>query len=252
MTTEKDSVILYGVPLSQPVRAVIWTLLLKDQDFKLVMINPGSKGEMGSRNPDYLRKSPSGTIPCIEERATGFVLSEAHAILCYLCRKNGWDDLYPTNIRIRAKIDSYLHYHHRGARDASLGLFAPRVRKDLNIPEVMQTISITLLTRAIKLLDSAWLSESSFLTGHEMTIADIAAYVEIGQLHHRFTNLFDFSPYPNVSKWLDRMALVEHHDNVHASLQALGNIAKKSPTIDDIKDANKMGYALINEVLGRS
>ena len=252
MTAKKDGIILYGVPLSQPVRAVIWTLLLKGQNFELVMINPGSKGEMGSRNSSYLKKSPSGTIPCIEELATGFVLSEAHAILCYLCRKNGWNDLYPSDIQLRAKIDSYLHFHHRGARDASLGLFAPKVRKDLHIPELMQTISMRLVTRAIKVLESAWLSESSFLTGNDITIADIAAYVEIGQLHHRFTNLFDFNPYPNVSRWLDRMALVEFHDSVHASLRALGDIAKNTPTIDDIKDANKMGYALINEILGKS
>jgi len=248
---KEDSMILYGVPLSQPVRAVIWTLLLKGQDFELIMINPGSKGDTGSRHPNYLTKSPSGTIPCIEERGTGFVLSEAHAILCYLCRKNGWHDLYSSELQTRAKIDSYLHYHHRGARDASLGLFAPKVRKDLNIPELMQTISISLVTRTIKVLESAWLAKSPFLAGKEMTIADIAAYVEIGQLQHRFTNLFDFNPYPNVCKWLDRMAYVEHHDTVHASLLALGKIDKKSPTIEDIKNANKMGYALINKILGR-
>ena len=251
MNDKEDSMILYGVPISQPVRAVIWTLLLKGQDFELIMINPGSKGDMGSRHPNYLRKSPSGTIPCIEERRTGFVLSEAHAILCYLCRKNSWHDLYPSELRTRAKIDSYLHYHHRGARDASLGLFAPKVRKDLDIPELMQTISLSLVTRTIKVLESAWLAESPFLAGKEMTIADIAAYVEIGQLHQRFTNLFDFNPYPNVCTWLDRMSHLEHHDNVHASLLALGKIDKKSPTIEDIKNANKMGYALINKILGR-
>ena len=63
---------LYGVPFSQPVRTVIWLLLLKKQPFQLVPTNPGSKGETGSRHPTYLVKNPSGTIPCLEETDTGY------------------------------------------------------------------------------------------------------------------------------------------------------------------------------------
>ena len=40
---------IYGVPFSQPVRAVLWLLLMKRQSFELVMVNPGSSGENGSR-----------------------------------------------------------------------------------------------------------------------------------------------------------------------------------------------------------
>jgi hypothetical protein len=47
---------IYGVPFSQPVRSVIWLLLLKEQLFQLVPTNPGSKGENGSRHPSYLKK----------------------------------------------------------------------------------------------------------------------------------------------------------------------------------------------------
>ena len=71
--------ILYGVPFSQPVRAVTWLLLYKRLPFDMVLINPGSKGETGSRNPAFLAKNPAGTIPTIEEPDTGFTLGEAHA-----------------------------------------------------------------------------------------------------------------------------------------------------------------------------
>ena len=50
--------IVYGVPFSQPVRAVLWLLLLKRMSFELVLINPGSRGDTGSRNPAYLAKNP--------------------------------------------------------------------------------------------------------------------------------------------------------------------------------------------------
>ena len=63
---------IYGVPFSQPVRAVLWLLLMKRQSFELVMVNPGSSGENGSRHPDYLKMNPAGTIPCLLEPDTGF------------------------------------------------------------------------------------------------------------------------------------------------------------------------------------
>ena len=135
MSKSTQPVILYGVPFSQPVRAVMWLMLYKRTPFEMVLINPGSKGETGSRNPAYLAKNPGGTIPTIEEPDTGFVLGEAHAILCYLSNRHGWDDVYPKDHQSRARVDWYLHYHHRNVRDASLGLVAPKIRKDLDIPE---------------------------------------------------------------------------------------------------------------------
>ena len=92
---------IYGVPFSQPVRAVLWIMLLKQKKFELSLINPGSSSDGGSRHPDYLAKFPTGTIPSIEDKNTGFVLSESHAIMGYLCNKYEWDDLYPKNYEDR-------------------------------------------------------------------------------------------------------------------------------------------------------
>ena len=63
---------LYGVPFSQPVRAVMWLMVYKRLPFKMVLINPGSAGEKGSRNVTYLAKNPGGTIPCLEDPVTGY------------------------------------------------------------------------------------------------------------------------------------------------------------------------------------
>ena len=71
MNSRKNPVVLYGVPFSQPVRAVMWLMLYKQLPFEMVLINPGSKGENGSRNPAYLAKNPGGTIPMIEEPKFG-------------------------------------------------------------------------------------------------------------------------------------------------------------------------------------
>ena len=245
MNAAENPVRLYGVPFSQPVRAVVWLMLYKRLAFDMVPINPGSKNEGGSRSPAFLEKNPGGTIPTLEEPDTGFVLAEGHAILCYLCNKFGWTDLYPADAQRRAKVDWYLHYHHRNLREASVGLIAPIVRKDLNIPEAIQQSARATFTRALRVLETGWLAKSRFLAGDHLTIADFAAYVEIGQLQPGFTNLFDFEPFPNVRRWLADMKAVDGHDSTHVALTVMGDISVEAPSMETIKRANLEGIAAL-------
>ena len=230
---------LYGVPFSQPVRAVMWLMIYKKLPFEMVLINPGSKGETGSRNPSFLAKNPGGTIPTIEEPESGFTLGEAHAIMCYLSNLHGWNDVYPDAPQQRARVDWYLNYHHRNVRDASLGLVAPKIRKDLDIPEATQLAARATLTNALKSLEAGWLNDSDFLTGPTLTLADFAAYVEIGQVQPEFTNLYDFTPFPLVQQWLNRMKQIDGHDDVHVVLKELGDISQEEPSMEAIVGANK-------------
>ena len=244
-----NPLIIYGVPFSQPVRAVLWLMLYKQKPFEMVLINPGSSSEGGSRHPDYLAKFPTGTIPSIEDKETGFVLSESHAIMSYLCNKYDWNDLYPSNHEERAKVDSYLHLHHRNVREASIGLVAPKVRKDLNFSEDFLKISQANINKAFKALEDGWLAQSRYLTGDQLTIADMSAYVEIGQLQSKFTNVYDFAPFPNIRRWLEDMNQVAYHDEVHASLYELGDINSEAPSMETIISANKKGLVVLQEQL---
>ena len=243
--------IIYGVPFSQPVRAVLWLMLYQDAPFDLVLTNPGSKGDNGSRNPAFLAKNPAGTIPTLEESDSGFVLGEAHAIMCYLCNKHGWHDVYPTAPQARAKVDWYLNYHHRNVRDASIGLVAPNIRKDLDIPQATQDAARATLTQALKALDTGWLEGHTYLTGNILTLADFAAYVEIGQLRPEFTNLFAFEDFPNVQRWLETMQSVKAHDDVHVVLSELGDISQSAPSMDTIKQANRSALQALNSRLAQ-
>lgn len=241
--TKSQEIILYGVPFSQPVRAVMWLLIYKGTPFTMKLTNPGSKGDRGSRNRAYLEKNPAGTIPMIEEPDTGFTLAEAHAIMAYLCNKNGWTDVYPSEPRARSRVDWYLHFHHRNVRNASVGLVAPRVREDLDIPQAIQDNANSILKSALRAIDGGWLRDREYLAGDRVTLADFAAYVEIGQLQPKFNNLLDFSPYPNVTRWLKAMAEVEGHDDVHTALVELGDISQAYPSLDTLKSANKTALA---------
>ncbi len=80
-------------------------------------------------------------------------------------------------------------------------------------------------------------------------MADLAAYVEIGQLQPQFTNVFDVSPFPNVKRWLRDMTTVEYHDEVHVVLAELGDISREAPSMDTIKNANKRALQVLQEKL---
>jgi glutathione S-transferase len=147
-------------------------------------------------------------------------------------------------------VDWYLHYHHRNVREASIGLVAPKIRKDLTIPEVTQQAARATLTNALHALESGWLAASRYVTGAQLTLADFAAYVEIGQLHPGFTNVYDFAPFPNVRRWLEQMKQVEGHDDVHVVLAELGDISVEPPTMETIKNANKHALRILQEKLG--
>ena len=170
--------------------------------------------------------------------------------MCYLSNTHGWEDVYPTNHRLRARVDWYLHYHHRNVRDASVGLVAPKIRKDLDIPDTIQQAARATLTNALHALESGWLAESRYVTGEQLTLADFAAYVEIGQLQPGFTNVFDFEPFPNVQRWLDEMKRVDGHDAVHVVLAELGDISVEPPTMEAIRSANKNALRALKAKLG--
>jgi glutathione S-transferase len=146
-------------------------------------------------------------------------------------------------------VDWYLHFHHRNVREASLGLVAPKIRKDLNIPEAMQQAARNTLTNALQGMESGWLASSKYLAGDELTLADFAAYVEIGQLQPGFTNVYDFSAFPNVQRWLDDMKQVDSHDDVHVVLSELGDISTEAPDMEAIKNANKNALRTLKECL---
>ena len=160
--------------MSQAVRAVLWVLFNKELPFELVLTVPGSKDENGSRHPDYLSKFPNGTIPALEDPESGFLLAESHAIMCYLCNKYEWTDLYPNQHEARAKVDDFLHYHHRNIKEASVGYFAPMARPDLGLTEGAINMSKRLFSNGLNALETQWLEKNSFITGDEATIADIA------------------------------------------------------------------------------
>jgi glutathione S-transferase len=143
---------LYGVEGSQPVRSVLWLLQMKEIPYELVRVVPGHA--KGTRDPAFIVRNPTGTVPFLEDPDTGVALAEGAAILTYLANKHGVTDLYPADPKQRAPVDEYLHWHHSNTRSISGGFFAPVVRQDLKSPPGVVEAHVATANKALKNFES--------------------------------------------------------------------------------------------------
>ncbi len=235
---------IYGVPNSQPVRAVVWPCLIKGLPFDFVMTSQNR----AAKTPDYLRQvNPRGTIPAIDD--DGIVLWESHAILVYLSEKHGWTDLWPAGLVQRARVNQYLHFHHRNTREVVVlwsralwpsvfGVDAPDeswIRRN-TFPGLQNNAEV--VRNTLQIVDGM-LADSAYLAGSEPTLADISAYEELGQNQARYANCVDYTPYPNISRWLLDMAKLPFHEEVHEIWRLIGDVSQVSGGMGTIAAANK-------------
>lgn len=212
---------LYGVPLSQPVRAILWPCLIKRVQFSFETAVPGMGGRIGTKGPDFRSKFPLGTVPALLDGDVQ--LSESMAIATYLGDKLNWHDFYPTDILARARMIEYMSWSARNTRDASVKVFGPHVRLDVRPTDASwREEGLKSVEATCKLIDHYWLSRTPFIAGHAPTIADFSAYEELAQLGPKFGAVYDFKPHANLHCWMEQMASLPHHDAVHASLVELG------------------------------
>jgi glutathione S-transferase len=211
------------MPISQPARAVMWGLAANKNDYEMVMTMPGSRKEGGTGHPDYVTKFPSATVPALDD--DGFYLTESNAILAYLGDKFHWP-MYPNDPKIRAKIHQYLNWHHRNTREITLGLFAPIMRPDLKISSDQIKFSQKMVNKVMGSFE-ATLSRHKFVVGDIPTIADLAAYCEIGQCTEEYCGLFDFSNFPNIRRWIADCKNIEGYTESHKMLSKVAPKVKK-------------------------
>ena len=246
--------LLFGGPASQPTRSVVWACLLKGLSFELRAGDPDS----------LLRLNPTLQIPTLVDG--DFTLYEMAAILIYLCEKHGWRDLLPDELKTRARIHQYLHFHHTSTRLATMKLMGPHVtiafrERILERDDAMDVMQIELLSAALRdpnvlengratvslicgLLERGYLRDSAgFLCADHPTIADLAAYEDLGQL--RQANLYHFEDFPRVREWLETMDGLPFCGVVHRYNEVLGDIRTEPNTLERFGAAIAAGIAAL-------
>ena len=190
---------VYSQAISQPGRAVQIFVRLANIEHELVVVNLMT-GE--HKKPEFLAKFPLGQVPAISDG--DFNLSESHAILTYLATtRQVADHWYPADPQKRALVDRYLHWHHGYLRRGAMVIYGTLIAPMLGttMPEAIIAEATEARAKAFAQLE-AWLTASPYLTGNEMSIADLSAVCEVTQ--HRIVE-FDMSPYPHVQAWVNRL-----------------------------------------------
>ena len=155
--------------------------------------------------PEYRAINPAGLVPAIQEDGLG-VLGECSAILAYLAESRQLSQWYPSNAATRAKINFWMSWNHGNTRLCTSGilrnkLFPPKTGGDELIAAAQKTLkgSLTLLENQLKI--------TKFLVaGDKPTIADLVLLTELDTSSSSGFGLVDFTPYPNVTRWMGDMA----------------------------------------------
>ena len=185
---------LYGVPVSNNVAKVRYCLNELGLEYELVPINPLA-GE--AQAEDYLEIAPSGKIPGID--IDGFKLFESNAINRYLANQKN-SPLYPKEAKQRATVDAWMDFGAIHIAWAMGRVFFNRIAAPLFGKE-KDTSSLNtgleFLARFLPVVDKQ-LSGKAYLTGNQMTLADInlLAILDLAEMAQ-----VDLSQYSNLTKW---------------------------------------------------
>jgi glutathione S-transferase len=150
------------------------------------------------RPAEYLALNPRGGVPTLID--DDFVLTESNTILRYLATREGREDLYPTDLRDRSRVDECLDRFFTGIRQEFMKVEAPALGHTLAggmgsrpaDPEAAAEAMVALVP-ILRLLDELVEPEGAVLG--RFTIADVGLAPILNRTTH--TGL-DLTPYPNL------------------------------------------------------
>jgi glutathione S-transferase len=148
-----------------------------------------------NRRPEFLKKSPFGQIPVIEDE--GVTLYDSNAILVYLATKYDDGTWLPKDPVAAAKVQQWLSLC---AGPIAYGLCNARLVVLFDAPydhEWSKAVGSSLLTTLNEIV-----AHRRFAIGDIPTIADVSAYGYIARAPEGGVSL---EPYPNVRAWLQRI-----------------------------------------------
>ena len=194
---------LYMHPVSMTCRPIrLFAAESKiDMDEELVDLMTGAHMQ-----PPYANVNPNCLVPMLEDG--DLKLTESSAILKYLADKVG-SPAYPKDLKARAKVNEAMDWINTNFyRDWGYNLCYPQLfphmkRRSDEAQAATLEMGKENAKRWLKLLDDHWLgANKTYLCGNQITIAD---YFAVGIVTLGEAIGVDFSPYPNVKRWLEAM-----------------------------------------------
>ena len=204
---------LYYHPVSTTSRPVLLFVQENNLPVELQVIDL-MKGE--HVQPPYAAINPSKLVPVLDDG--DFRLTESSAILKYLAEKSNLP-AYPKELRARARVNERMDWiNTQLCRDLAYGLVYPQIfplHKRPSEQEQKGTLAWA-QERAkgwMKVLDQSLIGpKATYLAGEQITIADYfgSSFVSLAEFIR-----CDFSGYPNLKRWYERMKGLRTWNKVH-------------------------------------
>lgn len=164
--------------------------------------------------PEFGELNLNRMMPVLENGS--FILNEANAIMQYLADISGDELLYPRDSRARADVARWMFWEAIHFNKACSALaFETLAKPNLGLGEPDQGLvarSQADLDRFAPVLEHH-LKDKEFIVGYHLTIAD---YALLTFEKYRGETPFDWSPYPRINAYFDRIAESEAWKKVAA------------------------------------
>jgi glutathione S-transferase len=168
----------------------------------------------------FISVSPAKTVPAITHNSLS--LYESSAILIYLCSVFSVPDhWYPSDPELQGKVNVYLHWHHLNVRYGCGHYFYRKKVRPLfsnrGFSNDFEEEMLFVQRKSLELLEATLKNHDFVAATNEISIADLVCYCEV--THLRLLN-FDFSIYPKLQAWINRVARIDGVRKAHQKFES--------------------------------
>nr|QEH04682.1 glutathione S-transferase theta [Ostrinia furnacalis]QIC35751.1 glutathione S-transferase theta [Ostrinia furnacalis] len=214
---------LYYDLMSQPSRTLFILLKKVQCDFEPKYVDLRKAEHYSEEFTNQINRMQR--VPVIDHN--GFILSESVAIVRYLAQEKMIpESLYPSDSKLRARVDEYLEWQHVGLRWHCAMYFRVKSLEPALLGR--QTDEKTLagykrrMLRALDDFDQKWLGiRNQFVVGDTLTVADLFAATELEQ--PRMAGYDPKEHYPAIATWAKKVQ--EHfnpyYDEAHVTVNKI-------------------------------
>ena len=188
---------VYGRANSINVRRVLWMLEEVGEKYER---EDWGRGYRPTDDPTFRQINPVGVVPVIDDG--DFRLRESNSIVRYLAEKHGRADLYPKDLKTRARVESWMDWSSTDFANGMRPVFHGLVVKN---PAYVSQVDAGVREWAgqMQVLETHLATSGSYVMGANFTIGDIPVGLVVNRW---FAIPFEKPEFKAVSAYYDRLA----------------------------------------------
>ncbi|XP_036619967.1 glutathione S-transferase theta-2-like [Trichosurus vulpecula] len=225
---------LYLDFISQPCRAVYLFAKVNRIPFEVQSVQIFQGQHM---TDDFAKVNSLKRLPAMKDG--DFTLAESAAILHYLSQKyNTPAHWYPLDLQARARVEEYLYWHADSIRGTFGSVLWIRVLGpliDVHIPKEKVDRNIAFMMQSLQHLEQKFLQDKPFLTGEQISVADLVALEELMQTFYAGFDVFEGRP--KLAAWRGRVEATLGEKLCQETREAIRKLCAEPKSLKDIPSA---------------